>query len=461
MSLIEIAGTALFVLAAVAVVLLLLLLRRRPEAGLSALEARLEAIDRGQEREEREIRDEFVRNRDEAGVQMSTLRQEVQGSMKGVADTVMGIVTRQTQDQQSRMDVFGQSLAKLMETNSRSFETLRESMENKLALIQANNDRKLEEMRRTVDEKLQTTLERRLSESFNLVSDRLERVREGLGEMQSLANGVGDLKKILTNVKTRGTWGEIQLGNLLEQILTPDQFDRNVCTKEGSAERVEFAVKLPGRGYEPDKPFWLPIDAKFPKEEYERLLSAAEEGNAEAVEESSRKLEAQIKFEAKKIRDKYVDPPRTTDFGLMFLPTEGLYAEVLRRDGLTEVLQREYRVVVAGPTTLLAILNSLQMGFQSLAIEKRSAEIRELLGAVKTEFGTFGEWIEKVHKKIQAADVEIGRAKTRTRAIERKLRTVEELPADQARKLLAGVEAEWEAVQDDGKPETAGEESGA
>ncbi|MBN1938261.1 MAG: DNA recombination protein RmuC [Candidatus Aminicenantes bacterium] len=459
MSLIEIAGIVLIVLALTTVILLLLIVRRRPDTGWSSLSNRLDAIERGQERGERELRDEFVRNREESTGQMSSLRREVAANLKGVADSVTGQITGLTQVQQGRLDAFGDRLEKLIEANERKGDALRTVVETRLLQLQTGNEAKLEEMRRTVDEKLQTTLEKRLGDSFKQVSDRLELVHKGLGEMQTLASGVGDLKKVLSNVKTRGTWGEIQLGNLLEQILTPDQFDRNVPTKEGSADRVEFAVKLPGRGNEPDKPFWLPIDAKFPKEEYERLLTAAEQGNADAVEESGRKIEAQIKIEAKKIQEKYLDPPRTTDFGLMFLPTEGLYAEVLRRDGLTDVLQRDYRVVVAGPTTLLAILNSLQMGFQSLAIEKRSAEIRELLGAVKTEFGKFGDVIEKVHKKITEAGDVIDKAKIRSRAIERRLRTVEELPAGRARGLLSGAEAEWEAEADEKETAVESEET--
>jgi len=457
MSLIEIAGIVLLALAVITVILLLLVVRRRPDAGWSSLPNRLDAIERGQERGERELRDEFVRNREESTGQMSALRQEVGSNLKGVSDSVAKQITYLTQVQQGQMDAFGDRLEKMVEANEKKGDALRTAVETKLLQLQTDNAARLEEMRRTVDEKLQTTLEKRLGDSFKQVSDRLELVHKGLGEMQTLASGVGDLKKVLTNVKTRGTWGEIQLGNLLEQILTPDQYERNVCTKSGSADRVEFAVKLPGRGEGGDRPVWLPIDAKFPKEDYERLIDASERADAAAVEESSRLLESRIKLEAKSIREKYLDPPQTTDFGLLYLPTEGLYAEVLRRPGLTDILQREYRVSVAGPTTLLAILNSLQMGFQSLAIEQRSAKIRELLGAVKKEFGTFGDWIERVHKKIQAADEEMGKAKTRTRAIERRLRSVAELPAAQARLILAGVEAEAEDAESE--KENGGEPS--
>jgi len=436
MSLIEIVGIVTAVLVLVAVLILLVTLKRRAGVDLSPLRARLDSIEKGQERGERELRDEFARNRDESANQLSSLRQEMGTSLNGVSDSVL----RKIDD--------------LTQANEKKGDALREAVEKKLTQIQNNNDAKLEEMRKTVDEKLQTTLEKRLGDSFKFVSDRLDLVNKGLGEMQSLAGEVGGLKKILSNVKTRGTWGEIQLGNLLDQILTADQYEKNVCTKAGSAERVEFAIKLPGRGGAGDRPVWLPIDAKFPREDYERLLDASERADAAAVEEFSKQLEVRIKLEAKAIRDKYLDPPQTTDFGLLYLPTEGLYAEVLRRPGLTDLLQREFRVSVAGPTTLLAILNSLQMGFQSLAIEKRSAEIRDLLGAVKTEFGTFGAWIERVHKKIQAAETEIGKAKTRTNAIERKLRSVEGLPAAEARNLLAGAEAEAE----NGEPEPGGGE---
>jgi DNA recombination protein RmuC len=285
-------------------------------------------------------------------------------------------------------------------------------------------------------------LEKRLGESFRQVSERLEQVHKGLGEMQNLAIGVGDLKKVLTNVKTRGTWGEMQLGNLLEQILTPEQYAQNVATKQGSAERVEFAIKLPGRDTHDGKTVWLPIDAKFPKEDYERLVEASERADADAVEQAAKQLELRIKAEAGDIRDKYIDPPNTTDFGILFLPTESLYAEVLRRNGLMETLQREFRVVVTGPTTLAALLNSLQMGFRTLAIEKRSSEVWAVLGAIKTEFGKFGGIIEKVQKKLQEASNVIDTAATRTRTIERKLRTVEGLPTNEATALLGEAETE-------------------
>ncbi len=424
MPLIEILGIVAVVLAVVAVILLVVVVGRMARMDRVPLQARLDSLEKGQERGERESRDEFARNRDEAGKQMAALRVEIGSSLGGVAESIVRRIDGMT------------------EANERKSDALRVTVEQKLAAIQANNDAKLEEMRRTVDEKLEATLEKRLGESFRIVGDRLEQVSRGLGEMQALAGGVGDLKKVLTNIKTRGTWGEIQLGNLLEQVLTPEQYARNVCTKTGSNERVEFAIKLPGRGGAGDQPVWLPIDAKFPKEDYERLVDASERADADGVEEAARQLEARIKQEARTIQEKYLDPPQTTDFGLLFLPTEGLYAEVLRRPGLADALQREFRVSVAGPTTLAALLNSLQMGFRTLAIEQRSAEVRILLGAVKTEFGKFGDAIEKVHKKILDAGETIDKARTRSRAIERKLRSVEELPAADADRLLGGAEAE-------------------
>jgi DNA recombination protein RmuC len=306
-------------------------------------------------------------------------------------------------------------------------------------------------MRKTVDEKLEGTLEKRLGESFKLVSERLELVHKGLGEMQTLASGVGDLKKVLTNVKTRGTWGEFAVGNLLDQVLSPDQYAANVVTKEGSDERVEFAIRLPGRDEGENEVVWLPIDAKFPKEDYERLVDAADRGDSAAIEEAGRQLETRIKNSARDICDKYLNPPKTTDFALMYLPTEGLYAEVVRRPGLVENIQREHRVVVAGPTTFAALLNSLQMGFRTLAIEKRSSEVWKVLGAVKAEFGKFGDVLGSVKKKLHQAADTIDKAETRTRAISRRLRGVEELPAAEARALLGAAE-----LSDEGEEEEAG-----
>ena len=371
--------------------LVFLLFRKGPAASADATAG---LIDRSQERTERAIREEMARNREEAG---SGARQEREGI-------------------------------------ERKLELMRQTVEGKLQSIQDDNARKLEQMRATVDEKLHATLERRLGESFKIVSERLELVHKGLGEMQSLAAGVGDLKKVLTNIKTRGGWGEVQLGALLEQLLAPDQYAANVATNPQSAERVDFAIRLPGR--DSGEPVWLPIDAKFPQEDYQRLTEAQEQGNAAMVEEAAKALETRIRLEARKVHDKYINPPATTDFAMIFLPTEGLFAEVLRRPGLVDALQREYRVAVMGPTTLGAILNSLQMGFRTLAIEKRSSEVWAVLGAVKAEFGRFGEVLGKVQKKLNEASSTIDAATVRSRAIERKLRGVQGLPAAESAKVL-------------------------
>ena len=303
---------------------------------------------------------------------------------------------------------------------------LRATLTERLTEIQADTAKKLEEMRKTVDEKLHATLEQRLGESFKQVSDRLEQVHRGLGEMQTLASGVGDLKRVLTNVKARGTWGEVQLGTLIEQMLTPDQYEKNVRTVPGSNDLVEFAIKLPGK--DEGAPVWLPIDAKFPVEDYQRLMDAQDRVDVEQIEQACKALENRIKQEARTIRDKYIEPPHTTDFGIMFLPTEGLYAEVLRRPGLADSIQRDYRVIVSGPTTFAAVLNSLQMGFRTLAIEQRSSEIWILLGAVKTEFGKFGDVIDATQKKLEDASKHFEKVGQRTRAINRKLKDVEALP---------------------------------
>jgi DNA recombination protein RmuC len=311
---------------------------------------------------------------------------------------------------------------------------VRTTLEGRLQTLQQGNEAKLEQMRATVEEKLQSTLEARLGESFRLVSERLEQVHRGLGEMQSLATGVGDLKRVLTNVKTRGTFGEVQLAALLEQVLTTEQYAANVATRPGSNERVEFAVRLPGR--DDGAAVWLPIDAKFPSEDYERLLAAHDAADGAAVETASRALETRIRTEAKSLREKYVEPPYTTDFGILFLPTEGLFAEVLRRPGLTEALNRDLRVVIAGPTTLFAMLNSLQMGFRTLALEKRSAEAWQVLGAVKTEFGKFGDVLATLKKQLATASNTIEQAETRTRQMDRRLKAVEALPVEEAARIL-------------------------
>jgi DNA recombination protein RmuC len=332
-------------------------------------------------------------------------------------------------------DTLNQTLASLTESTAQRMAEVRATLETKIKDLQTDNANRLEEMRKTVDEKLHATLEQRLGESFKLVSDRLDKVHQGLGEMQQLAIGVGDLKRVLTNVKTRGTWGEVQLEMLLEQVLTPDQYGKNVETVPASGERVEFAIKLPGNG-DGEKPVWLPIDAKFPKEQYERLAEAAEHADADGVAAAGKELERAIRVEAKSICEKYVSPPLTTDFAIMFLPTEGLYAEVMRRPGLADELQRSYRVSIAGPSTLTALLNSLQMGFRTLALEKRSSEVWQVLGAVKTEFGKFGDVLAATKATLERAAKNIEQAETRSRQMSRKLRSVEALPSETAQLLL-------------------------
>lgn len=331
------------------------------------------------------------------------------------------------QETAATLKAFGDSL-------NQRVDALSLALERRVERLAAESGARLEEMRRTVDEKLQGTLEQRLGESFRQVSERLEQVHRGLGEMQTLAAGVGDLKRVLGNVKARGTWGEMQLAQLLEQVLTADQYRANVPTLPGSAERVEFAIRLPGS--EAGAEVLLPIDAKFPREDYERLIEAADRADAEAVETAARALETRLKASARDIRDKYLHPPHTTDFAVMFLPTEGLYAEALRRPGLIDQLQREYRVVPAGPTTLAALLNSLQMGFRTLAIEKRSSEVWQLLGAVKSEFAKYGDVLDKVQKKLAEASNQIEQVAVRRRAMDRKLRQVESLEPTEAARLI-------------------------
>jgi DNA recombination protein RmuC len=336
-------------------------------------------------------------------------------------------------------DTLNQSLSTLTESNAQRLLEVRTTVEAKIKDLQLDNGARLEEMRKTVDEKLHATLEQRLGESFKLVSDRLEKVHQGLGEMQQLAIGVGDLKRVLTNVKTRGTWGEVQLEMLLEQVLTVDQYGKNVETVPGSGERVEFAIKLPGQEHG-GAPVWMPIDAKFPKEQYERLVDASERADADGVATAGRELERAVRVEAKTIAEKYLSPPLTTDFAILFLPTEGLYAEVMRRPGLADELQRSLRVSIAGPSTLSALLNSLQMGFRTLALEKRSSEVWQVLGAVKTEFSKFGDELAKTKQALERAAKNIEGAEVRTRQMSRKLKSVEALPSETAQ-LLLGVDS--------------------
>jgi DNA recombination protein RmuC len=358
------------------------------------------------------------------------------------------------QEQGASLQRFGetlhQSLSALTESNAQRMLEVRSTLEAKIKDLQQDNGARLEEMRKTVDEKLHATLEQRLGESFKLVSDRLDKVHQGLGEMQQLAIGVGDLKRVLTNVKTRGTWGEVQLAMLLEQVLTPEQYAANVETVPGSGERVEYAIKLPG-AEENGTPVWMPIDAKFPKEQYERLVDAADRADAEGVALAGRELEAAIRKEAKTIAAKYVSPPLTTDFAILFLPTEGLYAEVMRRPGLSDDLQRTHRVSIAGPSTLSALLNSLQMGFRTLALEKRSSEVWQVLGAVKTEFGKFGEVLAATKTTLERAAKNIEKAETRTRQMTRKLKSVEALPVESAQSLLGTADTESDTDDEEGQ----------
>jgi len=394
----------------------------------AVLQSSIDRLDRG-------LKEELSANREEVGSNAKGLREEVSNSLSKFNESVLNRMNENIGAQLSQMDSFAKQLHNLTTANEQRMDKMREAVDGQLKAIQEDNAKKLEEIKKTVDEKLHETLEKRLGESFKLVSDRLEQVHKGLGEMQSLASGVGDLKRVLTNVKTRGVWGEIQLGNLLEQVLAPEQYAQNVATKPGSNDRVEFAIKLPGRDVE-DTTVWLPIDAKFPQEDYQRLLDAQEQANIIMAEEAAKALENRIKSEAKDIASKYISVPNTTEFGILYLPTEGLYAEVLRRPGLFETLMRDYRVVLSGPTTLAALLNSLQMGFRTLAIAKRSSEVWSLLGAVKTEFGRFGDLLDKTGKKLQEASNSIDTASRRSRAIERKLKDVQELPQAEALNLL-------------------------
>ena len=389
------------------------------------------------------------------------LRHEIQESSRGGRlELAQNLATFQqslvqqaavaTRTQNTQIDAFGQQLALLQkslsdtlttqlsnvsESNARRMAEVRQTLEAQLAQLQQSNAAKLDEMRATVDEKLQATLHARLGESFKQVAERLEQVHKGLGEMQTLAAGVGDLKHLLTNVKTRGLFGEAQLAALLEQVFVPDQYAAQVSTRPGSKNLVDFAIRLPGKS-DDGAPLWLPIDAKFPNEDYERLLDAQQRADGAGAEAAAKALEARIRLEAKSIAEKYVEPPHTTDFAILFLPTEGLYAEVLRRPGLMDVLQREHRVTLAGPTTLLAMLSSLQMGFRTLALEKRSSEVWQVLGAVKTEFGKFGDVLSKVREQTQTVLNTLDRAQTRSNVMSRALRQVEALPEAQAQALL-------------------------
>lgn len=426
-------------LASFGILCVLLMKIRRGVAEAGDLQNKFVSIEKTLERHERVIREELGRSREETHEASRRTREEMTGSITMLGDSLSKRMSDIAGLQKNQLELFASQLKELTSSNEGRLDKLREGVDTRLRLIQEDNSRKLEQMRATVDEKLHDTLEKRLGESFKLVSERLELVQRGLGEMQSLANGVGDLKKVLTNVKTRGTFGEIQLSSLLEQILAPGQYESNVETRKGSGQRVEFALKLPGRDGTPEGLVWLPLDAKFPQEDYLRLVDAQEAADVIGAMESRKQLDRSVRDMAKTIRDKYLDPPKTTDFGVMFLPTEGLYAEVLRLPGLFEALQRDYKVMIAGPTTLAALLNSLQMGFRTLAIEKRSAEVWNLLGAVRTEFSKFGVILEKTRKKIVEAGNHIDQAATRTRVIERKLRDVQDIPHQESVESTDGI----------------------
>ncbi len=385
----------------------------------------------------REVRDELRISREEARGAGRELREEVAGGLKSTNEVLAKTMEGLGKLQQTQLEGMTKQLTELINSNQAALDRVRLTFDSRVKELQEGNEKKLDEMRKTVDEKLHDTLEKRLGESFKVVSERLEAVHQGLGEMQHLATGVGDLKRVLVNVKARGTWAEVQLGAILEQILNQEQFERNVRVKPDSAESVEYAVRLPGPKDDSGVCVWLPIDSKFPQEDYLRLQEAAEKADPAAVHAAADALARTVRAAAKDIHDKYISPPGTTDFAIMFLATEGLYAEVLRQPALVEDLQHRYRVVVAGPTTIAAILSSLRMGFQTLAIEQRAAEVWRVLGAIKTEFGKFGDILDKVKRHIDLAGKTIETTGVRSRAIERRLRSVEKLPEPEALEILA------------------------
>ncbi len=385
---------------------------------------------------ERALRDELRAGRGESQEAARELREELGRGLKDGNDSLTKSLAENSKVQNAQLEGFTKKLEELSESNRRAIDRVRENLEERVKELREGNEKKLEEMRKTVDEKLHETLEKRLGESFKLVSERLENVQKGLGEMQNLASGVGDLKRVLTNVKARGTWAEYQLGDILGQTLTPEQYASNVQTRENTTERVEFAVKLPGPEEDPGSCIWLPIDSKFPTEDYQRLQAAADKADAEAVEKSLNAFLRTVRNSAREIQTKYINPPSTTDFAVLFLATEGMYAEVLRQPGMLEEIQQNHRILIAGPTTLTALLNSLRMGFRTLAIEKQASEVWQVLAAVKTEFGKFGEVLDKVKSQLDTASRSIEQTGTRTRAMERKLRSVESLPDDKATELL-------------------------
>ena len=404
-------------------------------------------IDKSVDKLEKAFRDEISRNREESRKGEKEARIELSIQVQRLSEAILGRMSEIANFQKNQLDTYSNTIEKSLKSfenqfskSVNEFNNLQKEKFNDLSqkqgeLLKSTED-KLEKMRETVDEKLQSTLEKRLGESFKLVSERLEVVHKGLGEMQTLAMGVGDLKKVLSNVKTRGTLGEIQLGRILDQILTKDQYDINVATKKESRDNVEFAIRLPGKDKASDV-VYLPVDSKFPLDVYHNLVDAYDTGDQSLIEEGYKKLEAAIKKSAKDIRDKYIDPPYTTDFAIMFLPIEGLYAEVVKRTNLVEILQREYKINITGPTTLAALLNSLQMGFRTLAIEKRSSEVWNVLGAVKTEFGKFEEVLKATQKKLNQASTDLDKlVGTRTKQINKKLMSVESLTNDVSEKYI-------------------------
>jgi DNA recombination protein RmuC len=412
---------AILALAALDATLLVFLLVRSPKAWDDASKV---------------VRDELRLGREESQKSSRELRDELAATARVANDALNAALGNLATLQRDQLEGLTRQLRELTASNQASLDRIRLEVESRVKELQQSNESKLEEMRRTVDEKLHEALEKRLGESFKLVSERLEAVQKGLGEMQSLASGVGDLRKVLTNVKTRGTWGEVQLGAILDQILAPGQFERNVRTKAGSGEVVEFAIRLPGRRDDPSDCVWLPIDSKFPQEDYLRLQEAADNVDPEGVARATAALARAVRLSAQDICDKYINPPQTTDFALLFLPTEGLYAEVLRQPALAEELQFGMRVVVAGPTTLAAIVSSLRMGFQTLAIEQRASEVWNVLRAVKTEFGKFGETLDRVKRQLNTATRTLEQTGVRTRAMEKQLRAAEALPIAEAEAVL-------------------------
>jgi len=442
--------------------------RRRLQEELDAMEARMA--------------EQVSESHEKAKMRQNLEREEMNSSLRGMNDSIVRMMGEMSRTQQQQLDSFGGQIRAMSRTDEERMERMRSNIEEKLQqydnqmaritqtlddklnlnerrlgemretlgqglqLIQADNDKKLEQIRETVDEKLNSTLDKRLGESFRTVSERLEQVYKGLGEMQTLAVGVGDLKRIMTGVKTRGIWGEVQLGALLEQVLAKGQYETNVAVIPGSSDRVEYAICLPGKDEKEGK-VYLPIDAKFPSEDYQRLMNATEMGDAEGTETARKALEARIRMEAKRIRDKYIDPPHTTDFAIMFLPAEGLFAEVLRSGNIVEQLQNQYRVVITGPTTLMALLNSLQMGFRTMAIERRSSEVWELLGAVKTEFGRFSDLLSRTQQRLNQASASIEDAARKTRTIQKKLQNVQELGQKEASQMI-GFDHPWSMLEE-------------